>query len=305
MAAMRRMILLLLGVSALAVTASAQLAVQVRVPHSSLLVYEAIPITVSLQNFSGRPIQLTDTGESHWLKLLVTDESNSIVPATGVLGASEPVTIGPGKAVSQTIDLLPLFALRSRGTYRVQAIVTGPAGTAVSVAVPFELIHGREIWTQTTGLPAGQDDYRTYSLVTRHAGNDELLFVSVREEPARTMYSLVPLGVTLPTSPPQVKLDKLSRVHVLFQNGPRSYGYIQIDPQAQASERAAYSDFLSHPGLVDKEGVVTVLGGEQTYPKSERLLTAEELNPPPPPKPAPKKKWWWPFGPKPQPGDKY
>ena len=306
MVTMRRMILLWLLVSgALAMTASAQLAVQVRVPHSSLLVYESIPIIVSLQNFSGRPIQLADTPTAHWLKLLVTDESNSIVPVTGTLGASEPVEVGPGKAVAQTIDLLTLFALRSRGTYRVQAIVTGPAGTMVSTPVQFELIHGREIWTQTTGLPAGQDDYRTYSLVTRHAGNDELLFVSVREEPMRTMYSLVPLGMTLPTSAPQVKLDKLSHLHVLFQNGPRSYGYLQVDPQAQASERAAYSDFISRPELADKDGVVTVVGGEQTYPKSERLLTEEELNPPPPPKPKPKKKWFWPFGPSPQPGDKY
>ena len=297
---MRRMILLWLGVSALVVNAPAQVAVQVRVPHSSLLVYEAVPVTVSLQNFSGRPVQLEDAGETRWLKFLVTDEANGIVPTTGILRASEPVTIAPGKAVSLTIDLLPLFALRSRGTYRVQASVTAPLGSSVSMPVQFSLIHGREIWTQTVGLPTGQDDYRTYALLTRHEGNDELLFVSVREEPSRTMYSLVPLGVTLPTGSPQVKLDKQSHLHVLFQNGPRSYGYMQVDPQAQASGRAAYSDFVSRPELIDNDGIIMVVGGEQTYPRSERLLTEEELNPPPPPEPPPKKKWWWPFGSNPQ-----
>jgi hypothetical protein len=176
--------------------------------------------------------------------------------------------------------------------------VTGPTGSAVSTPIQIELIHGREIWTQTIGLPASKDEYRTYALVTRHDGNDELLFVSVREEPARTMYSLVPLGTMLLTSVLQAKLDKQSHLHVLYQNGPRSFGYIQIDPQAKVMERAAYSDFVSHPELTDNDGVITIVGGEQTYPKPERILTEEELTPPPPPpQPKSKKKWWWPFGP--------
>jgi len=291
------MILFLFSVGVLASNTLAQLTVQVRVPHNTLLVYESIPVTVGLQNFSGRTIQLEDTGETRWLKFLVTDEFNGIVPATGVMGASESITIPAGQAVSQTIDLLPLFALRNRGTYRVQASVTGPTGSAVSTPIKIELIYGREIWTQMIGLPASKDEYRTYALVTRRDGNDELLFVSVREEPSRTMYSLVPLGTILLTGSLQVQLDRQSHLHVLFQNGPRSFGYMQIDPQAKVTERAAYSDFISHPELTDKDGVITIIGGEQTYPKPESILTEEELNPPSLPQPEPKKKWWWPFGP--------
>jgi len=43
-----------------------------------------------------------------------------------------------------------------------------------------------------------------------------------------------------------------------------------------------------------------VQGGEQVYPRVERVMTDEDLQPPPPviPKPKKHKHWWWPFGPK-------
>jgi len=289
---MRRIIFLLVGVGLLAGNALAQLTVQIRVPRSDFLVYESMPVTVNIENFSGHPIQLEDTGETRWLKLLVTT-GNNIVPSTGTITASEPVTIAPGKAISQTIDLLPLFAVRERGSYQVQANVSGPGGIASSAPLQFTLLNGREIWKQTVGLSAGTNEYRTYALVTRREGNEQALFVSVREEPSRTMYSLVSLGVFLPTEPPQTKLDKDGHLSVLFQNAPRSFGYVRIDSAAKASGWAAYSDFSTRPELVEKEGVVSVIGGEQTYPKSEHILTSEELNPAIiPVQPSPKKKWW-------------
>ena len=289
---MRRMFLFIVGAGLIAGNAIAQLAVQVRVPHPNFLVYESIPITVSVQNFSGRPIQLEDTGDTRWLKLIVTDENHTLVPITSALTASEPLTLAPGKVISQTIDLLPMFALRSRGTYQIQVNVRGPAVTVSSTPVQFTLIYGREIWTQTVGLPVGDNEYRTYTLVTRRDGGDEFLFAGVREEPAKATYSLVPLGLFLSAGPPQTKLDKNGHLHVLYQSAPRSFSYAEIDPAAKASGRAAFSDFITRPELVDKDGVVSVVGGEQTYPKSEHILSEGELHPPPaemPVKPKPKK----------------
>ena len=295
------MILLLFGLGLLATNALAQLAVQIRLPQTTLLVYESIPVAVNIQNFSGQPIQLTDTGDARWLKFLVTDEFGSTVPVTGTFAASEPVTLAPGKAVTQTIDLLPMFALRSRGLYRVQASVHSPAGSAVSTVLDFMLMQGREIWTQTVGLPGATNEYRNYALVTRRDGNAELLFASVREDLAQAVYSLVPLGELLPTGAPQVRLDQQGHLHVLFQNGPRSFGYVHIDPAAKVLVRAAYSNFATWPELATKDGAVTVVGGEQTYPKAEHILSDDELKPPAaePVKPLPKKKPWWQIGPNP------
>jgi len=295
---MRRIILLLFGVAALATIARAQIAVQIRIPATTLLVYESIPVTVSIQNYSGRPIQLADTGATRWLKLIVTDGAGSAIPVTGTIAASDPVTIEPGNAVAQTIDLLPLFSIRSRGLYRVQASVHCPAGSAVSTVMDFMLMQGREIWTQTVGLPGSNNEYRAYSLTTRRDGNVELLFASVREDSAQAVYSLVPLGELLPTGAPRVRVDQQAHLHVLFQNGPRSFGYAHVDPSAKVLARAAYSNFITWPELTEKDGVISVEGGEQTYPKDEHIMTDDELNPPvqPPVKPKPQKKPWWQFG---------
>ena len=293
---MRRLIILLIGVGALATNTLAQLTVQIRLPRPTLLVCESIPVTVNIQNYSGHPIQLADDGDSRWLKFEVTDGSGSAIPVTGTLTASAPVIIEPGKAVTQTIDLLPLFAIRSRGLYKVQASVHSPAGSAVSTVLDFRLMQGREIWTQTVGLPGSRDEYRNYALVTRRDGNVELLFAAVREDAAQATYSLVPFGELLPTDKPQARLDKQGHLHVLFQNGARSFGYVHIDPAAKVQALAAYSNFDTWPELTEKDGVISVVGGEQTYPKSEHIMTADELNPPTPAPVKPKKKTWWPFG---------
>jgi hypothetical protein len=54
---------------------------------------------------------------------------------------------------------------------------------------------------------------------------------------------------------------------------------------------------MSRPRLVNNKGIITVAGGEQIYPKMERILTDAEMNPSAPPAPEKKKsRWWWPFG---------
>ena len=293
------MFLLLLAVGALATNALAQLTVQIRLPETSLLVCESIPVMVNIQNYSGHSIQLADTGDSRWLKLSVTDASGSAIPATGTLVASEPVTIEPGKAVTQTIDLLPLFAIRSRGLYRLQASVHNTAGSAVSSVEEFKLMQGREIWSQTVGLPGAKNEYRNYALVTRRNGNVNLLFAAVREDSVQAVYSLIPMGELLMSGTPQVRFDQQGHMHVLFQNGPRSFGYLHIDPAAKVVARMAYSNFTSWPELTEKDGAISVGGGEQTYPKTEHIMTEDELNPPPPVRLKPelkKKKAWWQSG---------
>ena len=281
---------------------AAPLSVQLRCDHDSYLVYEAIPVVVNLHNYTGRTIQIDDTDQKSSLDFVVTDESGQMIHGFGRPAFGQPVIIPSGQTVSQTINLLPLYELRERGTYRIQAVVRSEAGTVESLPVRITLINGRELWSQMVGLPVtegGPQQYRTFALVAGRAGREDSLYVSVRDDTHSIVYSLVPLGSFLSTIQPQARVDRSGNLHVLFQNGPRSSGYVQIDPFARPVARAAYSDFMSSPTLTISEGEVSVTGGEQTYPKVERIMTDRELNPPPPPPPPkPKRRWWWPFGPR-------
>src|SRR5207249_4728097 len=222
--------------------ANAQLTVQVHCEKDTFLVYEPIPVVVSIRNYSGRTIQLEGSEQKPWLSFVVTDDADSLVRTLGATPAGTAVLIPPGQAVSHAIDLLPLYELRSRGNYRVQAVVANAGASVVSSPVRFSLINGRELWSQVVGLPVTEgaaEEYRNFSLVARRGPTEDSLFVCVKDEPHEVVYSLVPLGGFLPTVEPQARVDGRGRLHVLYQNGPRSFGYAMIDSSAKLVRRAA------------------------------------------------------------------
>jgi hypothetical protein len=297
---MRRLILLLLIGSAFAVDTRGQLSVQLRAEKDIYLLYESIPVVVGIRNGSGRTVEIERSGGQPWLSFFVADGAGSLVKSVGQLQAGDSVLIPPGQTVSRTIDILPLYDLRMRGSYRVQAVINANGMEAISAPIKLTIMNGRELWSQTVGLPAsgnGADEYRTYSLVARSAPQQDLLHICVKDEAHQLVYGLLPLGGFLTLTKPEARIDKQGHLHVLYQNGPRSFGYVHVDPYARIVERTAYSDFLSKPRLVtDDDGITSVRGGEQVHPNPERMMTSEEVNPPkpePPPKP---QKWWWPFG---------
>jgi hypothetical protein len=298
---MSRLILCFLIITAGAVNSRGQIAVQLRAEKDIFLLYEAIPVAVGIHNVSGRTLQVEPSAERPWLSFLISDESGSLVEGVGKLQADEEVLIPPGQTVSRTIDLLPLYDLRAHGSYRVQALINVNGMQVISPPIRLFITNGRTLWSQTTGLPSSgnkQDEYRTYSLVARTSAQEDLLHICVKDDARQLTYELLPLGGFLTLTKPEARIDKQGHLHVLYQNGPRSFGYVHVDPYAQIVERAAYSDFLSKPQLVtNDDGTIRVRGGEQTYPKSEQVMTNGEVNPPKPEvPPKPKKKWWWPFG---------
>lgn len=296
---MKRFLVFLLAFSACAGGLRAQISVQLRVDKEFFLLYEAIPVVVSLHNMSGRTIQLEGTTERSWLNFNVVEENGTAVRVLGRLNTEQTVLIPSGQTVSRTVDLLPLYELRTRGNYRVEAQVS-PGGVQVnSMPVKFTVIQGRELWKRTVGLPSldgGKDEYRAYSLLAHQTEKGDILYVSVKDDPPRLVYGVIQLGMFLSLMQPVVELDRDAHLHVMYQNGPRSFGYVEVDPRAKVLQRAAYSNHMSKPRLVNTNGAVAIQGGEQIYPKQERILTEEEVNPPPPPPPPPKKKSWWPFG---------
>jgi hypothetical protein len=296
---MRRFLIsLLLGLAALPVGVSAQLSVQLRMQRDTFLQYESIPVTVVIRNFSARPIQLQSSEGKPWLNFVIADENGGAIGGVGNRPIEEPLTVAAGQTVTRTLNLLPVYDLRTRGTYRVQAMVDMGAAHTISPPVHFTIVHGRELWSQTVGLPSSSsnEEYRTYSLLTRRDDHYDLLYVCVEDRKSELIYGALPLGVYLSIGEPDVRLDKAGHLHVLFQTGPRSINYAHIDPQAKVLDRAAYSNLLSEPRLtVDAGGQVVVSGGEKTYPREERVMNEPETAPAPPAPEKPKKSWW-PFG---------
>jgi hypothetical protein len=300
----RSMVFALLVLLAVPLRAQAQISVQLTIERDALMLFESIPVVANVHNFSGRTIELADDDQTSWLNFLVSDEAGATISPVGNKLAFDPVKIAPGITVRITFDLLTHYDLRQRGTFIVRAVVDGNGAHALSSPVKFNITRGREVWKQTVGLhvAAGQtnEDYRTYALLSRRAEHSEVLYASVQDDPHQLVYGTIPLGESISVGNPTAMIDNDGHLHVLFRSGPRSHSYAEVDPAAKVVKRAVYSDVLSAPQLVaEADGTVAVHGGEQTYPRVERVMTEQELNPPPPPPPVkpPRKKWWWPFGP--------
>lgn len=274
------------------------LAVQVHCDRDTFLVYEPIEVTVTVQNYSGRAVRVEENEQASWLSFVITDEGNGVIPPVRKPDMQTAFEIQPRQAVSRKIDLVPLYELRERGNYRVQAIVTALGSSVASAPFRLSLTNGRELWSRLVGLPsqgAGPDEYRTYSLLARRGEHADSLYACVADESRQIVYSLVALGSFLGTAPPQELVDGSANLHILFQNGPRSFGYASIDPSAKVLLREAYSDFQSSPRLVLENGKVSVAGGERTFPRPERVIE-DSPEPPQPAQPKRVRHWWWPFG---------
>ena len=299
---MRRLFMFLVLATLLPVAGvHAQLTVRVRMLEDTVLTYESIWINVSIRNYSGRTIDLRPGGEKPWLNFVITDENGSLVRAVGSAMVEGQTLIPPGETVTRAIDLLPLYDLRARGGYRVRARVISDLATVESEPARFSIINGRDVTSQTVGLPpkgSGPDEYRKYSLFVKQGPErGAKMYLCVQDELHQLIYGMLPLGNYLPLVEPEMRTDRDGDVHVLFQSGPRAFVYAHVTAAGKALQRTVYSDMMSRPQLVAQNRIVSVRGGEQVYPRTERVMTEEELNPPPPPPPPKKKHWWWPFGP--------
>jgi hypothetical protein len=291
-----------LGALVVPLAACAQLSVQVKMERNELLLYESIHMDVSIRNFSGRTIELGGQAGVPWLNLLIVDEAGATISPVGDPFMPEPVKIEPGHTATLTVNLLPHFDLRQRGTFTVRAAVNADIAHVLSAPEKFTIINGREIWKQIIGLPITaertNEEYRTYSLSLRRSDTDEVLYAGVEDAAHGLVYGMIPLGEFIALGEPSVKVDNKGQLHVLYQSGPHSISYTSIDPDAKVLKNIIYTDVMSSPQLIaEEDGSVAVHGGEQVYPHVERVMTTAELKPPqPPPAKAPKKKWWWPFG---------
>jgi hypothetical protein len=267
--------------------------------------FESIPAVVTIRNISGRAIELANRGATPWLNFVITDEAGASLSPVGGALTSEAVAVQPGRSESITVNLLTHFDLRQRGVFTARAVVDADGVQTVSPPVKFTIINGREIWRQTVGLPLAEGEtnqqYRTYSLLSRRSAYTEVLYAGVQDEPHGLVYGMIPLGNVIALGEPSAKADGIGHLHVLYRSGPRAINYDEVDPDGRIVKRLVYSDVMSVPQLVaQNDGGVTVQGGEQIYPRVERVMTDEDFRAPPSviPKPKKHKHWWWPFGPK-------
>lgn len=275
------------------VGASAQLSVEVLFDEPEFLRDESLIARVRISNRSGQAIQLGKTAD--WLTFSMQSHDGNTVDKAGEVPVIAPFTVESSQAATKTVNLMPYFQFPQPGRYSVTATVKVPewSGEFDSPPKTFHIIRGARIWEQEFGIPAkgGVPEVRKYSLVRAQGMKQVRLYVRVTDLEETRVYRVVPLGQIVSFGKPETQLDKQSQLHVLFQNGPRSFQYGVFTPDGEWAVRQSHDYTDTRPILrVSETGKVVILGGFRRYapsdiPPSETAVVSEPAKPVVPPAP--------------------
>lgn len=262
--------LLLIAVCAAVFTAPAQVDVALSLDQKQFLPGESIPLKIHIINHSGHTLRLG--GDPSWLQVSVEAEKSFVIPRSAALPATPPFDLPPAMMATKEVDLADCYEIARPGRYVATASVAIPEWNQTHSARPrpFDIIRGTKVWERTFGMPAmpqqgGPPEVRKYILQQANYLQSQLrLYVRITDPAEEHTFKVIPLGAIVSFGVPDALLDRQSRLHVLYQSGPRSSTYCVIHPHGELAQREQFEYAGSRPRLMATEdGSVIVRGGVQ------------------------------------------
>ena len=270
-----------------------QVSVEVLLNELEYLRDESLIVRVRIANRSGQPLQLGQAAD--WLSFAVQSHDGHSVDKAGEVPVIDPFTVESSQTATKTVNLMPHFLFSQPGRYSVTATVKVPGWSDEFLSLPksFHIIRGARIWEQEFGVPTkeGPPEVRKYSLVRAQGLKQVRLYARVTDLDENRVFRVVPLGQVVSFGKPETQVDKQSRLHVLFQNGARSFLYGAFTPDGEWALRQTHDYAETRPTLrVSDTGKVIVSGGYRRYTAADippaATASADELPKPlvaPPP----------------------
>jgi hypothetical protein len=264
----------------LAVSARAQIQVDLKLPRLQYIAYEPVVATLTITNLAGRSIDLRDSEGQTWFGFEITgSEGQPIAPVT--LNKTEmPLNIPAGKTVTQKINLTPLYAVHDFGAYRVRAHVyfADLSKFFYSQTKVFQVTDARPVWQKTVGIPEGSrasGNTRTYSLLSNRFPDHTALYVRVEDKNTGGVYATYSLGRIIGFEEPQAELDRANQLHVLHCAAPRNWTYSRVGLNGELLAHSTFIESKTRPRLRHaSDGAVSVFGGTIEASVAESARTA-------------------------------
>jgi len=282
-----------------AITAQAQVQVDISLKRNLYIIYEPILVTVTITNLTGNELTLIDSGMNKWFGFQLETMDGRPIPAIDSRYSNAPVELGPQQKISRTVNLTPLFPISEFGGYRVKANVFSQQTNRffTSPALNFEVTEGRVIWEKTVGVPDGNPgagSTRNIVLLSHRLPQSTQLYLRVADKQSGVVYCTHQLGRYLTFGKPEILLDSQNKVHILQNAAPKAFVYSKIGLNGEVLERKSYNEFSSRPALRrGSDGSVLIVGGQAFDPKAaapEQTLPAMHDRPVDLPSPQKKEK---------------
>lgn len=248
--------------------ASAQVTVEVTQDQQQFLPGETLKAAVRITNLSGQDLHLGS--EEGWLTFSIESREGTVVSKLGeapVLGA---FVLGSSQVAIKRVDLAPYFMLSLPGHYQIVAILRIPGWNREITSAPkgFDLIQGSRIWEQEVGIPrpAGatntEPELRRYILQQANYMRGQLrLYLRVTDQYDKPI-RVFAVGPTVSFGRPEPQIDRQSNLHLIYQDGASSFGYIVVNFEGELVKRQTYDYSTSRPHLrLDNDGNFFIMGG--------------------------------------------
>ena len=271
---------LALGLSlltAVLLPAAAQVTVQVTQDQDQFLPGEELNAAVRITNRSGQPLRLGQ-GED-WLSFSIQGREEEVVPKLGEVPVEGEFTLDSSKVVTKHVNLSPYFALSHAGHYTITAVVRLKNWNQVITSPPkgFDIIEGAKLWEQDVGVPVPEGvtnalpEVRKYILQQANYLKKELrLYVRLTDGTGTRTFRVIVVGPMVSFGHPETQVDRLSRLHILHQQGPRTFLYTVVTPDGEVFARRTYDYGEKRPRLQqDMGGQIIVSGGMRRPSKSD------------------------------------
>ena len=266
-------VLAALGYLAASSLASAQVQVTAQTARTNFLLYERVDILVSVSNVGESDLVLDNNEGQPWLSfMLARHVGHNYSPVKPERKSGfQAVTLKAGETKTLRINITPLFTFRNEGEYRAAAVIDLPGqGQIVSDYVPFNVVNGRKVWSQSRPVDGSQ---RIYSLI-RFSPNSNHTDIYLRiEDPAMNLvYANMALGEIVSSTDPEAFFDPEGNLHILNPVSLGTYLYTRSDPNGKIQHHAIFKTFQTIPPRLHKleDGSVTVAGGLEENAKSTR-----------------------------------
>lgn len=248
--------------------ATAQVTVEVVLDEPEFLRDESMFVKVRVVNRSGQALRLGQATD--WLTFNVQSPDGHTVEKTGTVPVAGEFTIESAQTATKTVNLMPHFGFPQPGRYAVSASVRIPQWNDDFISPPktFHIIRGARVWEQEFGVPRkeGPPEMRVYSLVRATGIKQTRLYVRVTDPEDNHVFRVAPLGQVVAFGKPEAQVDRSSQLHVLLQNGPRSFSYAVFSPDGEWTARQTFDYGETRPVLrMNDAGRVLVAGGVRRF----------------------------------------
>ncbi|MDB4665088.1 hypothetical protein OAE97_01950 [Verrucomicrobia bacterium] len=262
----------------------AQVDISLQFKKEFYLAHESLLAEVVIINFSGKT--LTFGQDRHWLQFIVEPRNGSFIERNGDLDTMEVFQIPNASKGIRRVHLVPTYKIEMPGSYKITAFVNFPELGMQKATPPVEIVvlSSTVVWKREIGLvrdeqdPAGGIDVRRYSLMRAVNRNKIDLYVKVTDKFEGEVFGIYSLGNIVSFGEPEKQVGRHSNLHVLMQNGARSFRYSIVKPDGKILLRQRWDYSNTRPRLgMDSDGLMEVKGGVRK-PSFDDIPSPSQIN---------------------------